>query len=430
MRTGSSLALAAGMIVATVGGAADWPQWRGPDRSGVSAETGLLKSWPKAGPPLLWTFSKAGRGYSSPAVVGGKAYLLGARDDEEYLIGLDDKGADLWATKIGPVFDFRTNQWSRGPNSTPSLDGGLVYGLGSQGILICAEANGGKEVWRKDLPRDMAGEVSNYAPGGVDKYGWGYCWSPLVDGEKLLIVPGGPGGLFAALDKKTGKELWRSKGVPEQATYSSPMVLEVGGVRHYVYVTQNGVLGVDAKNGDLLWSYKRAEPFPDVVCPTPIVRGDQVYVTAWGGGAELLKVTPAGKGFDIKVVWSEREIANHHGGVVLVDQYVYGFDGERAWKCQEFASGQIKWTSMRGALGPGSLMAADGMLFCLSEKGGKGLVALLEATPQKYTEKARFSLPQGAADRKTLGHVWTHPVLSDGKLYLRDQEYLFCYQVK
>jgi outer membrane protein assembly factor BamB len=428
MRTGSTLALAAAVLAAA--GGADWPQWRGPDRSGVSPETGLLKSWPKGGQPLVWTFKNTGRGYGGPAVVGGNVYLMGARDDQEFLIALDDKGSELWATKVGPVFDFKGNQWSRGPNSTPSVDGGLVYALGSQGALICVEAKGGKEVWRKDLPKQMDGEVSNFAPGGVEKYGWGYCWSPLIDGEQLVIVPGGPKGLFAALDKKTGKELWRSKGVTEQATYSSPVILTAGGVRQYVYVTQNGTVGVDAKNGELLWSYKRADTFPDVVCPTPIVRGDEVYVTAWGGGAELLKVTPADKGFTVKAVWSANEIANHQGGVVLVGQYVYGFDGERAWKCQDFASGEIKWTSNRRALGPGSLMAADGMLFCLSEKGGKGLAALVAATPQKYTEKGRFSLPEAAADRKTRGGVWTHPVLSDGKLYLRDQEYLFCYQVK
>jgi outer membrane protein assembly factor BamB len=431
MRTGSKVTLAAWVLALPLAaGAADWPQWRGPDRSGVSKETGLLKSWPKEGPALLWTFKNTGRGYGGPAVVGGKVYLMGARDDDEYLIAIDDKGSELWATKIGPVFDFKGNQWSRGPNSTPSVDGGLVYALGSQGALICAEANGGKEVWRIDLPKDMAAEVSNFAPGGVDKYGWGYCWSPLVDGEKLVIVPGGPKGLLAALDKKTGKQLWRSKDMPEQATYSSPVILEAGGVRQYVQVTQNGVVGVDAKNGDLLWSYKRADPFPDVVCPTPIVQGDQVYVTAWGGGAELLKITPADKGFQSKVVWSEKEIDNHQGGVVLVDQYVYGYNAEQAWKCQDFASGQIKWTGQRRALGAGSLTAADGMLFCLAEKGGKGVVALLEATPQKYTEKGRFSLPEAAADRKTRGGVWTHPVLSDGKLFLRDQEYLFCYQVK
>jgi outer membrane protein assembly factor BamB len=426
MRIGSLLILAVGLATAS---AADWPQWRGPDRSGISKETGLLRAWPKEGPTLVWTFKNAGAGYSGPAVVGGKVYVMGAREDTEYLLALDDKGTELWAAKIGPVFDFKANQWSRGPNATPLVDGGLVFGLGSQGELICVQAADGKEVWRKNLPRDMEAEVSNYAPGGVDKFGWGYCWSPLVDGDQLVIVPGGPKGLLAALDKKTGKELWRSKEAPDQATYSSPVILTVNGVRQYVQLTQDSVVGVAAQNGKLLWRYKREKPFPDVVCPTPIVQGDKVYVTAWDGGAELLEIAPAGQGFSAKVVWSEKEIDSHQGGVVLVDRYVYGFHALRAWECQDFASGAIKWVSKRNAIKGGSVIAADGLLFCLAEKD-RNLVALVEATPEKYTEKGRFSLPQTSDKRKPSGGIWTHPVLCEGMLYLRDQEFLFCYKVK
>jgi outer membrane protein assembly factor BamB len=409
--------------------AADWPQWRGPDRSGVSKETGLLKTWPKEGLSPVWTFKNAGAGYSGPAVVGGKVYLMGAREGTEYLLALDEKGSEIWSAKIGPLFDFKSNQWSAGPNATPTVDAGLVYGLGSQGDLICVEAAGGKEAWRKDLPKDMGAEV-NPIGGGPEKMGWGYCWSPLVDGEQLVIVPGGPGGLMAALDKKTGKELWRSKDVPDQATYSSPVLLTVNGVRQYVQLTQDSVVGIAAKNGDLLWRYKRAEPFPDVVCPAPVVEGNRVFVTAWGAGGELLEVVPEGDKFKATLVWSEKEISSIQGGVVLVDKYLYGFHAERAWECQDFASGKINWVSKRGSLGAGSLIAADGMLYCLAEKNGKGVVALLEANPEKYVEKGRFSLPEGSAIRKTRGGIWTHPVLSDGMLYLRDQEFLFCYKVK
>jgi outer membrane protein assembly factor BamB len=430
MRIGSRLVLAACVLgLPLAADAADWAQWRGPDRSGVSKETGLLKAWPKAGPPLVWSYKNTGAGYGGPAVVGGKVYILGAREGNEILIALDEKGKELWTVKIAPIFDFKGNQWSAGPNATPSVDGDLVYALGSQGVLICVQAAGGKEIWRIDLPKTMAAEV-NPVGGGPAKMGWGFCWSPLVDGDQLVIVPGGPKGLLAALDKKTSKELWRSKDVLDQATYSSPIVFTVNGVRQYVQLTQDGVVGINAKNGDLSWSYKRANPFPDVVCPTPLVQDNKVYVTAWGGGAELLEITPAAKGFDAKVVWSEKEIDNHQGGVVLVDKYVYGYNAEQAWKCQDFATGEVKWPPNRRALGAGSLIAADGLLFCLSEKSGAGVAALVLAAPQKYTEKGRFSLPEASAIRKTRGGVWTHPVLSDGLLYLRDQEFLFCYKVK
>jgi outer membrane protein assembly factor BamB len=429
MRKRSLLALAACLVCLSGAFAADWPQWRGPDRSGVSKETGLLHSWPKGGPELLWTYKNAGTGFSGPAVVGGNVYIMGAREGTEYLLSLDGQGKEKWAAKIGPLFDFRGNEWSGGPNATPSVDGGLVYGLGSQGILVCARATDGTEVWRKDLPKEMDAAV-NPIGGGPKDFGWGFDWSPLVDGEKLVIVPGGPKGLLAALDKKTGKELWRSKDAPEEATYSSPVVLEVGGVRQYVALTQTGAVGVDAHNGDLLWSYRREEPFPDVVIPTPVVQGNRVYTTAWKADAELLQIEPDGKKFKAKLAWSAKEISNTQGGLVLVDGFVYGYHAVRAWECQDFATGKVRWESKRRALGPGSLIAADGLLFCLGQEGDPGDVALLAAAADKYVQKGRFRLPEGSKLRKPSGRIWTHPVLSDGRLYLRDQELLFCYKVK
>ncbi len=429
MQTRLTLALASSLICLFAARAADWPQWRGPDRSGVTAETGLLHTWPAGEPPLRWTYKHAGTGFSAPAVVGDCVYIMGAREGTEYLLCLDEHGKEKWATKIGPLFDFKTNQWSAGPNATPSVEGGLVWGLGSQGILVCVRAADGTEVWRKDLPREMNAAV-NPIGGGPKDFGWGFDWSPLVDGEQLVIVPGGPRGLLAALDKKTGKELWRSKDVPEEATYSSPMPLEAGGVRQYVQLTQKGAVGVDAHRGEQLWAYIREEPFPDVVIPTPVVRGNQVYITAWQANAELLQIEPEGKKFKATVVWSEKEISNIQGGVVLVDRLVYGYHADRAWECQDFASGKIRWESKRRALGAGSLIAADGLLFCLAQKGDRGDVGLLEAAPDKYVQKGRFTLPEASKLRKPSGRVWTHPVLSNGKLYLRDQELLFCYKVK
>ncbi len=416
------LLLSAGIVAA-----ADWPQWRGPGRDGISAEKGLLASWPKAGPELAWTYEAAGNGYGGPAVVGGTVYVMGARQDTECLIALDQAGKERWATPLGPVFDFKTNAWSRGPNGTPTVDGDRIYALGSQGDLVCASASDGAPVWRKDLPRELGAEV-NPVGGGPDKMGWGFSWSPLVDGDKLICTPGGPQGLLAALDKKTGAVLWRSKEATDQATYSSPVVADVGGVRQYVQMTQDGVVGVSAADGQVLWTYKRDNPYPDVVCPTPVVQGDKVYVTAgWGGGCDLLQLAPDGKKFKVTAVYSEKEIGNRQGCVVLVGKHVYGYHEERAWECQEFATGTVKWASKRNALKAGAVIYADGHLYCLAENG---VVGLLRATPEKHEEVSRFSLPKQSATRKVRGGVWTPPVLSDGRLYLRDQELVFCYKIK
>ena len=282
--------------------AADWPQWNGPNRDGHAPDTGLLKLWPNGGPKLLWTFNRAGNGYTAPAVVGGKVYTMGCRNDDEYVLCLGDGGKELWATKIGPVFDFKGNQWSRGPNGTPAVDGNLLYALGSQGILVCLDIAKGEEKWRKNLPRQMAGQVNNIF-GFVPNFGWGYSWSPLVDGDRLIIVPGGPKGLMAALDKKTGAEVWRSVKVPDQATYSSPIVADVLGVRQYIVMVQDGAVGIAARDGSALWRFTRANPFADVVCPTPVYHDGHVFITATKGPCHLLELTKPGANFAVKDVY-------------------------------------------------------------------------------------------------------------------------------
>jgi outer membrane protein assembly factor BamB len=419
MRTTVKLAVAA-LVLALV--AADWPQYRGPNRDAISKETGLLKEWPKGGPELLWTFDKAGIGLAGPALVGGKLYTMGMRDGMEYVLALDDTGAELWAAKIAPGYDFKGNSFSAGPLGTPSVDGDSVYAVGSQGMLVCMDAAKGMERWHKDLKKELGGVV-NPIQGGP----WGFTWSPLVDGDRLIIAPGGPKGLLAALNKKTGEVVWQSKEITEPVTYSSPIASDAGGVRQYVQVVQSGVVGVAASDGKLLWHYKREDPFPDVVCPTPIAVGDQVYVTAgWSAGSELLKLTKAGDKFTVASVWDNKDLSNRNGGVVLVGGHLYGYDDTNSWKCLELASGKETWASKK--LGPGSLIYADGNLYCLAED--TGIVALVEASPEGYKEKARFKLSKQSTQRKPRERIWTHPVIADGKLYLRDQEFIFCYKIK
>jgi outer membrane protein assembly factor BamB len=405
----------------------NWPQWRGPNRDDVSKEKGLLAKWPANGPALAWTFEDAGVGYSSPAVVGDRVYVLGSRKGEECVIALDAaNGKEVWAAKIGPEYVWKQNQWSEGPQAAPSVDGDFLYAVGSQGIVVCVNVKGmGKEVWRKDLPKDLGGKVNEVGGGGPQ--GWGYSGSPLVDDEQVVVTPGGPKGLLAALDKKTGELRWQSKEVPEEATYSSPIVAEVGGVRQYIAMTGDGAVGVDAKTGGLLWRYKRA-PYNEIVAPTPIFHENQVLITAWKGGPDLIKLEAAGGKITATKVYGKNTLANEHGGVVLVDGVVYGSHQERGWRCVEFKTGNQKWETKD--LGFGSLTFADGKLYCYTQDDGD--VALVEATAKEFTEISRFTIPKKSVlgKRKLSGRIWTHPVIANGCLYLRDQEYLFCYKLK
>ena len=423
--------LAACVLSAPAVFAADWPAWRGPNRDGASKETGLLQKWPKDGPEFAWTFENAGTGFGSAAVVGGRVYVLGARPVDamgdkriEQVIALDDKGHELWKADIGPMYDFSGNRWSGGPNATPSVDGDLLFALGSQGILVCVKTADGAEAWRKDLVKEFGAEMTS-GGFGPPKTGWGFSWSPLVDGDNLICTPGGAKGLFLALNKNTGNVVWQSVGLADPCTYSSPIVAEVHGVRQYVAMTQTGVVGVSAKDGSTLWEHRRDTPYPDVVCPTPICQDDFVYVSAWKAGATLLKLAPDGGKFRGEIVYDKKEIGNAHGGVVRVDKALFGGHDLAAWDCQDFDTGAIRWKS--DAPGVGSLIYADGCLYCLTAAGD---VVLLAASPDEYQERGRFTPPKRSAHRRPTGKVWTHPVISDGRLYIRDQELLFCYKVK
>jgi outer membrane protein assembly factor BamB len=309
------------------------------------------------------------------------------------------------------------------------VDSDAVYALGGRGDLVCVAAADGKERWRVNLPNDLGGEVN---PIGGDPtaapQGWGYSWAPLVDGDRLICVPGGPKGLLAALDKKSGKVLWRSKDVSDQAPYSSPVFAEIGGVRQVIQVTNLGIYGVAVDDGRLLWSYRREPPYDDVVIATPIVHDNFVFATVgFQQGCDMIKLVPDGKAIKVEKIFSNRSIQNRDGGVVLVDGHVYGHSENRGWFCVEFPSGKLAWTE-RDKLGRGSVTVAGGRLYCCAESGGE--VVLLEPSPQGWSEKGRLKLPRESEKRKPSGRLWTHPVIANGKLYIRDQELLFCFDVK
>jgi outer membrane protein assembly factor BamB len=397
---------------AAAAASSSWPSWRGADRSGRSPDTGLLDSWPDDGPTSLWTYDDAGLGYAGFSVVDGILYTLGVRDDaQEYLIAIDtNTGTESWSTAIGRIY---TNNWGDGPRSTPTIAAGHIYALGANGDLVCTDLKG-KEIWKKNLVSDLGGGVP----------GWGYCESPLFDEGRIIVTPGGRDGTLAALDAKDGKLIWRSKGFTDDAQYASPIAIDHGGRRQYVQLTMQHVAGVDAASGDTLWK----APFPGAtaVIPTPIYHDGHVYVSA-GYGVGCMMVKLADDSSSAEVIYENKVMVNHHGGVILLDGHLYGYSdgGGNGWTCQDFATGERVWADR--SLGKGAIHYADGHFYCLEEDSGT--VALIEATTDGWKEKARLTLKPQSERRKSSGRIWTHPVIIGGKLYLRDQELVTCYNL-
>jgi outer membrane protein assembly factor BamB len=318
----------------------------------------------------------------------------------------------VWSAEFGPLF---VNGWGDGPRGTPTVDGELVYAIGGQGNLVCVNAGTGKKVWSKGLKNNLNGQQMS---------GWGYTESPLVDGNLVVATPGGQQGAIAAFDKKTGELKWRSTGFTDPAAYSSLVVGEIGGVRQYVQMTGQSVASVAARDGKPLWQFARKSPTAAI--PTPIVKDNYVYVSSgYGTGCTLLKiVAKSDGGFDAQEVYSNKDMENHHGGVVLVGDYLYGYS-KGGWTCQEFKTGKVAWTSK--ALGKGCLTCADGHLYCYAENDGT--CCLVEANPTAWKETGRFKIPQKTTLDRKRGSIWTHPVVANGKLYLRDQDLIFCFDV-
>jgi outer membrane protein assembly factor BamB len=407
-----SVAIAAAVIGFSIIGlrAEDWPQWGGPSRDHVSKEKGLLQQWPAGGPKQVWVIKEAGLGYSGVAVASGKIYTMGARGDTEYLIALEAKdGKEAWAADIGSMLK---NNWGNGPRGTPSVTQDRVFALGGQGTLIATDIKTGKVLWKKTM-EDLGGKVP----------GWGYTESVLVENGIVYCTPGGSKGTIAALDAGSGEVKWQSKSVTVPAHYSSIVPTDLNGSHQLIQLTEKKVIGVDSKNGDLLW--ETDFPGRTEVIPTPVVNGNNVYVTAgYGAGCKLVKIDSKNQ---VDEVYANPVMQNHHGGVVLLDGYIYGFtERERGnWICQEFATGKQVWSDR--SLGKGSVTYADGRLYCMEEK--QGTVVLVEASPKGWKEHGRFVLGSKSNQRSRSGGIWTHPVIANGKLYLRDQEFLSCYDI-
>jgi outer membrane protein assembly factor BamB len=395
---------------AGVGVADDWPQWRGPDRTDVSKETGLLRAWPREGPKLRWTFKNCGIGFSGPAVVGGTLYIMGARGGVEQLLAIDvAEGKELWSLDVGGVFEIERGN---GPRSTPTVADGRVYALGAKGNLVCADAADGRLIWKASMS-DLGGTPPQ----------WGYCESVLVDAGRVICTPGGPKGALAALDAATGKLVWQAREFTDPAQYASPIVFAWAGVRQYVQLTMKSLVGVQASDGKLLW--RSDWPGETAVIPTPVYRDGHVYITSgYGVGSKLVRL---GTDHGVSDVYVNKVMKNQHGGVILIGDHLYGYSDGAGWTCQDFKTGEAVWNE-REKLGKGAIAYADERLYCLSQD--EGIVALVEASTQGWKEHGRFQLPYDSKLRQPKWLVWTHPVISGGRLYLRNQELLFSYDVK
>jgi len=395
----------------------DWPGWRGPKRDNRSPDTGLLKEWPEGGPKLLWTYENGGIGYSCSSLVGGKLFFTGSRNGEAEIICLDaSNGKELWSSKIGADKGEGYNTgWGGGPRGAVTIDGGLAYAMSANGSLACVSAEDGTRKWGKELVADLGGAEPK----------WGFSESPLVDGDKVIVTPGGKKGAIVALNKLTGEVIWQSKDLSEGAQYASVTVAVVNGQRQYIQLFMNKLVGVSAEDGKLLWSADWA-PGRTAVIPTPVYHEGMVYMTAgYGSGCQLVKID----GGDAEVLWENKVMKNHHGGVVLDRGHIYGFSDGGGLTCQELKSGERVWSEKGEGIQKGSVHFADGMLYCVDEE--EGSVFLVEATAEGFEEKGRFPMPKKTKLRdKTKGKVWAHPVVIGGRLYLRDQDLLFCFDVK
>lgn len=415
---------------------ADWPQYQGPGRDNHSTETGLLKQWPEAGPPLAWTFRQSGLGYSSPAIVGDRLFITGARQEQEHLIAIDtSSGQELWAVPIGPVFDFSGNAWGPGPRSAPTVAGSRVFALGGRGNLVAVDTQSGQVVWSKHMMQDLAGEVNPIGGGpgtkpGEEKIGWGYSWAPLVDGDRLICFPGGPQGALTALNFVDGQLVWRSTSLTVQASYASPIAAEIEGVLQYVVLHNTGLSGVSAADGSLLWQWDKS--YPDVVIPTPLLHDGQIYVSAGSNPSTcgLIQISKQDNQFSAQQKYSSkatRVMKNQVGGSVIVSGHAYGYSDKIGWVCQEVATGNQKWAA-RNPLKAGSVISAEGLLYCYDEDNA--VVALVVADSEKFQLASSFKIPEQTAHRAPSGRNWTPPVIANGHLYIRDQELLFCYKIK
>lgn len=421
-----ALCLTLASLVSVPAFAADWPQWRGPDRDGRSPDTGLLQRWPEGGPPKVLSASGFGSGYSSLAIVGERIFTLGDHGEDQFLIAAErSTGKVVWSTRIGAAWK---DQFA-GPRGTPTVSGGRVVALGTDGDLVCASVADGRILWRRNLAKDFGGHPMVVPSNGYD---WRFAESPLVDGDRVIVTPGGPEAALVALALADGKEIWRAK-LPalgergaDGAGYSSIVVSNGGGIRQYVQLMGRGVVGIEAASGRFLWGYNRiANDVANI--PTPLVRGDDVFVsTGYGTGTARLRLVRAGDGVKVEEVWFNAATVaqNHHGNMILDGEHLYlGHGHNRGYPLAlRTADGTPAWGPIEtDGRNSAALVWADGKLVFRYQDG---LMLMVAADPSEYRALGSFMIPD--VEQAS----WSHPVVIDGMLYLREQDALHVYDLR
>ena len=417
-----ALALCAAAVAGRSARGDDWPTFRGANRTAVAPDTDLLESWPEGGPTLVWTAAGAGRGYASPTIVGEKIFTLGdgpstaPEDKDEYLTCFDRRsGQQLWKTKTGPAWNEGDTSW-QGSRSTPTVDDGMVYVITPQGQLIACRVEDGVEVYRVDLRGTLAGTKGD---------GWGYSESVLVDGDRLFCTPGGQQHTLVALEKKTGQTVWSCPMEGNRgAGHASIVPVVIGARKVLVQTTASGACGIDAATGKLLWTYPIDQT--TAVIPTPIVRGDLVFFSAGyrRGGALLKQLPQPDGGVRVEEIYPlKQNLANKHGGIVLVGDHIYGDSDDQGIPfCAELLTGNVVWKQRGSGRGSATVVAADGHLYV---RFADGTLALVKADPAGYQETSTFKIP-GSGSRPS----WAHMVILDGRLYLRENDSILCYDIR
>ena len=414
-RWGASLAaMCAGVAVglaaagtAEDGGGYEWPQFRGPDRDGKSPETGLPRSWPEGGPRLLWRSAEAGGGFASVAVAGGRVFTAGVDGAQELVVAFDLDGKVLWKTPNGSRWRGSTP----GSRATPTVRGGMVYHMNPTGRLAAFSADDGREVWSVDLKERF----------GASHGAWAMSESVLVEGDAVLCAPGGTRGCVVALDRKSGAPLWVNAEIAERAAYCSPAVVTHNGVRQMLTLLGGSVVSVETATGKTLWTFPHATPY-GVNVITPLYHDGLVFVTGgYGLGGVLLRIADDGRG--VAPRWRGAPLDTCHGGVILLDGYLYGSTCEeprRGFACIAFMTGKRMWTD--ATIGKVSLIWADGLLYCFNDKGQMWLVP---PDPKACRPISGFQVPMASKNPSL-----AHPAICNGRLYARTFDELFVYELK
>jgi outer membrane protein assembly factor BamB len=398
---------------------AEWPCFHGPKRENKSLETGLIKTWPENGPELMWTASGLGKGYSSVSVGNGRIFTAGMIERNTYLIALDMKGKELWRKLNGESWQAsgRSRRWAgsyAGSRSTPTIDGETVYHISEMGDLTAFEAGTGKEKWKLNVRTKFEAPRPKY----------GYSESLFILDDRLFCQAGGTKGFVVALNKKDGTVIWANTEINDPIGYSSFVLARIGEVDQLISLSAARIFSVKPDSGKFLWKYAFANKRNNN-CTDVIIHKEMVFAaTGYGKGSTLIKPEKKEDGkedgtFTVRKVWESKLMDNHHGGVVLLDGFLYGAGSEaKGWTCMKFDTGEKKWQSP----GKGSLTYADGHLNCYDENGAMSLV---KANPEKWDLAGSFTVPKGGS-----GKYWAHPAVCGGILYVRHAEKLYAYRIK